>query len=79
MHQYVVWLKKWFALESGLQEDICEQNYFEIGLIDSLKVIDLIEDIENEFDVGFRHDHFQDPRISSIKGLAEIIQELKKK
>ena len=77
MQQYIFWLKNWFAQRKELPENAEEKNYFEIGLIDSLGVIELIESIEQEFNIHLSQDHFQDRRFSSIKGLAEIIHELK--
>ena len=50
------------------------ENYFEKGWIDSLKFIDLITQIEEEFSIRFSNDEFQDRKFSTIEGLAKIIE-----
>ena len=80
MEKYISWLKQWFINQGNLSDfpDNSEnRNYFEMGLIDSFSVIELIESIETEFQIKFDQNHFQDRRFSTIKGLAEIINEIK--
>jgi acyl carrier protein len=80
MEKYISWLKQWFINQSNLSDfpDNSEnRNYFEMGLIDSFNVIELIESIETEFQIKFDQNHFQDRRFSTIKGLAEIMNEIK--
>lgn len=76
MQEYVDWLKFYFSKECILPKGVESINYFEAGLIDSLGVIDLIESIEEEFNMKFSGDHFQDRRFPTINGLAEIINEI---
>ena len=77
--KYVQWLKDYFAAKTQLPNDVEEVNYFEVGLINSLGIIELIESIESHFDIKFDAMHFQERRFSTIKGLAEIIDGLKQK
>jgi len=77
MQSTVDWLKNWFSQKSKLPENIETKNYFEVGLIDSFAVIELIESVESEFHITFQESNFQDRRFSTIQGLAEIIEELK--
>lgn len=70
------WLKEYFRKISDLPDNFEEVNYLESGLIDSLGIILLIEEIEKEFNVTFTEDYFQERRFVSIKGLSEIIKEL---
>ena len=78
MDEYLNWLKTYFASRGSIaKENIEELNYFEAGLIDSFGIIELIEVLEKEFNIKFSALHFQDRRFSSIRGLAEIILELK--
>lgn len=80
MKIYIDWLKQWFINKNNLSEfpDSAEnKNYFEMGLIDSFSVIELIEEIEVEFKIKFNQNHFQDRRFSTIQGLAEIIANIK--
>ena len=67
------WLQVWFA-ERGFALDR-EQNYYDAGAIDSLGVIELIEDIEMRLGVTWGERDFQDRRFSTIAGLAEIVDE----
>ena len=77
MQQYIDWLKNYFQEKSALPEGIEEINYFEANLIDSLELIEMIESIETQFGIKFNEMHFQERRFSTMKGLAEIINEIK--
>ena len=74
-----IWLIRWFEKNSLSNEinvkDSVNQNYFENGWIDSLKFIDLVTQIEEEFSIRFSNDEFQDRKFSTIEGLAKIIEE----
>ncbi len=79
MYQATVqWLKDYFSAKSVLPDDVESANYFEAGLINSLGIIELIESAETYFQIKFNAEHFQERRFSTVKGLAEIITELKK-
>ena len=73
-----LWLIRWFEKNSLSNEinvkDSVNQNYFENGWIDSLKFIDLVTQIEEEFSIRFSNDEFQDRKFSTIEGLARIIE-----
>ncbi|MBL77142.1 MAG: hypothetical protein CL763_09690 [Chloroflexi bacterium] len=73
-----IWLVRWFeknSLSSNINvKDSINQNYFENGWIDSLKFIDLVTQIEEEFSIRFSNDEFQDRKFSTIEGLARIIE-----
>ena len=73
-----LWLIRWFEENSqtdklNVKKKINE-NYFEKGWIDSLKFIDLITQIEEEFSIRFSNDEFQDRKFSTIEGLAKIVE-----
>jgi D-alanine--poly(phosphoribitol) ligase subunit 2 len=73
------WLARWFAAraarpDAGLDFEL---SYFDAGWIDSLGVIDLVAQVETEFDIQFEERHFQDRRFSTIAGLAAIIREIR--
>ncbi|MBU0729456.1 MAG: hypothetical protein KKE17_07580 [Proteobacteria bacterium] len=70
------WITDWFAKISKLPEGFKFQNYFELGLIDSFGVLELIDDLETEFGIKFSEQHFQDRRFASVSGLTEIVSEL---
>ena len=71
------WLIKWFGERGSLPDNFSEQNYFDLGLIDSFEVLELIDDVEGEFGIAFTDLHFQDRRFVTVSGLSEIIYELK--
>lgn len=77
MTRETVWLLQWFegrgSLPPGPIVERLTANYFELGMIDSLSVIELIGDIEAQFHIAFAAEHFQDRRFGTIAGLAELI------
>ena len=72
------WLKQYFSKVSVLPKNFEECNYFEVNLIDSFGVIELIESLEEEFCIKFNEFHFQDRRFATVDGLSDIIIEIKK-
>lgn len=69
-----IWLVDWFAQRVPNSNLAPEQNYFAAGAIDSLGIIELIEDMEQTFSVHFSQNDFQDERFVSIRGLSEILE-----
>tara|TARA_B100000424_G_C22508768_1_gene293515 strand:+ start:235 stop:474 length:240 start_codon:yes stop_codon:yes gene_type:complete len=51
------------------------QRYIDLGVIDSLDMITLIDFIEGEYNMKFSSDDFQDSRFFTVKGLASLIIE----
>ena len=51
------------------------QRYIDLGVIDSLDLIILIDFIEREYNMKFSSDDFQDSRFFTIEGLASLIVE----
>lgn len=74
--EYIQWLKNKFQKDAPLPAESEEANYFSLGLIDSYSFVELVADIEKEFKVKFTIKHFKDPKFFTIKGLAEMIDEL---
>ena len=76
-----LWLLGWFGNKGTVPgDDVAAQiqvNYFDVGLIDSMGVIELIGDVEEHFAIAFEHTHFQDRRFATIGGLGEIVDELR--
>ena len=75
------WLIAWFEKRGPVPgADLAAKraaDYFEAGLLDSIGVVDLISALEERFAVRFTDRHFQEPRFSTIGGLADIVAELK--
>lgn len=76
MTDHAAWLREWFSRRADLPADADGRNYFDEGWIDSLGVIELIEDIEAAHALRLGEAQFQDRRFASIGGLAEILAEL---
>lgn len=77
MSNYEAWLAEWFLAQAPDSSLASQDNFFDVGVIDSFGVIELIEAMEDAFDVRFSNDDFQDRRFSSIAGLAAILSEKK--
>ncbi len=71
------WIMNWFVENSDVDEaeikSNLNENYFEKKWIDSFKFMSFITDIEEEFDIMFSNDEFQNRGFASITGLAEIL------
>ena len=52
-----------------------QSEIFELGLIDSMNAMELIIDIESNFNISLTHEDFEDDRFFSISGLSQIINE----
>lgn len=71
------WLFDWFekntpAKKHEISKNL-DKNYFGNGWLDSLKFIELINDVEQEFQILFSNDEFQNRKFATISGLREII------
>ena len=75
MTDYSNWLLTWFKERTPNIQLAPDENYFDAGAIDSLGIIELIEDLENTFSIEFTQTDFQDRRFVNIAGLTAIIKE----
>ena len=66
---------KWFKKYQPDVKLTPDESYFDADAIDSLGIIELIEDLESTFSVKFTQADFQDRRFASITGLASILKE----
>lgn len=48
-------------------------DYLESGWIDSMAFIKLISDVEEEYEIEFENDKFQDRSFATLDGLSEMI------
>ena len=81
MDEKIEWLKNWFRQKIHIDsiQDMEHANYLERRLIDSVSVIELVVAAEERFEIGFTGEVFDDPRFSTIAGLAQIIAELEER
>ena len=70
-----VWIKEWFKEKSPDIDLNLDENFFEIGAIDSFGIMELITDIEAHYNINFTQEEFQDPRFPNISGLSAILNE----
>lgn len=70
------WLIEWFCGQTGRTpaeiEAHADENYFDLGYLDSFGFIELVEAPEETHQVAFPSDAFEDRSFATINGLAEI-------
>jgi len=73
------WLVDWFDRQTAIPESTLREetdaDYLQEGWIDSMLFIGMISSIEDEFDIEFSNDEFQDGSFATLDGLAELIAE----
>jgi len=72
------WIINWFLENTSVSEEILKsnmnENYLEIGWLDSFHFISFITEIEDHFKIHFSNTSFQDRNFSTIPGLVNIIE-----
>lgn len=79
--QVLQWLSAWFSRRgepTGSPAPDPAANYFEVGVIDSLGLMELIAAIESAFGLRLTEDQFQDPRFTTLRGLSELVLECRR-
>lgn len=72
------WVIDWFKKNGNNTlniEQCLNDNYFDLGYIDSFLFITMISDIENQFGIIFDNAEFQKREFATINGLVRIIEE----
>ena len=81
MNDVETWIATYMKEKGKLNGDegeaVLEANYFERKLLDSLAIVEMVLGIEDEFGVRLESDHMQDPRFCTIRGLSQIVDELR--
>ena len=72
---YVSTLDQDFAKLSDTEK--LSENLFTSGRLDSMAIMNLLLDAENNFNFSFTPEAFQDRRIHKISGLSKVINELR--
>lgn len=52
------------------------ENFFLSGRLDSMALMNMLLDAEQQFAISFTAEAFQDRRIQTISGLSEVISEI---
>ena len=70
------WLVNWFANKLNCQKNDINvyADFFENGYVDSLKIFELIIEIESYFNIKFDNDDFLDEETHTIIGLENLIK-----
>ena len=55
-------------------QELLDENYIALGLLDSLGVVQMLVGIEEAFGVWLEPNELKDPRFWSIAGLAELVE-----
>lgn len=80
MSEVEKWLVNWLTVNGGNDGAEIEKNinesYFAAGFIDSFQFINMISDIEDEFDIEFDNEQFEDRSFSTVRGMAKIIERM---
>lgn len=75
------WLLQWFSENMGIVSEESrkhiDENFFELGYIDSFGFIMLIASVEEELHISFDNDQFQDRSFSTIRGFANALERMK--
>ena len=80
MEKIETWVLDYLKNKNEMEEyPVLTENFLEAGFLDSMQIIELIEDIEDEFQIEFSQDDFQDRSFPTAKGLSKIISDRIKK
>lgn len=74
---YAEWIIQWFKEKSDITSHDPDANFFNTGLLNSFKTLELIMDIESTLKIAMPDSALTDSRFSSINGLADILSELR--
>jgi len=79
MSEPLRWLMDYFEeygkLGDRTVQDVLDENYVTLELLDSLGIVQLLVGIEEQFGVWLDPAEMQDPRFCSIAGLAALVEE----
>jgi acyl carrier protein len=70
------WVVEWFSSRGKLRcgvDEALEIDYLQAGLLTSLEIVELVTELEDRFGVQFSEAEMQDPRFSTIGGIADLI------
>jgi acyl carrier protein len=70
------WVVEWFSSRGKLRcpaQDALRIDYLQSGLLTSLEIVEFVAELEDHFGMQFSEKEMQDPRFSTIGGLAELI------
>ena len=70
------WIVNWFLSRGKIHCSVNEAlpiDYLQSGLLTSLEIVELVTEIEERFGIQFSEANMQDPRFSTIGGIADLV------
>ena len=64
-------------MSAEVLEEKSKVNYMEEGFIDSFSFVQMLSDIDDEYDILFENEDFVNPLFTNIDGLAQMIDQRK--
>lgn len=74
----LVFLKAKGEIPGITEEEKLKCDYLELGIIDSLGIVEMIAEFEQEFGIQFESDHLSSPDFRVVGGLINLIEQMKK-
>ena len=74
--QIADWVVQWFSTRRKLHcdaEQALALDYLQSGLLTSLEIVEFVAALEDHFGIQFSEADMQDPRFTTIGGIAELI------
>lgn len=65
-------------MSAEVLEEKSKVNYMEEGFIDSFSFVQMLSDIDDEYDILFENEDFVNPLFTNIDGLAQMIDQRKR-
>jgi acyl carrier protein len=70
------WVVGWFSSREKIRcpaQEALGIDYLQSGLLTSLEIVEFVAELEDHFGMQFSEEEMQDPRFSTIGGIAELI------
>ncbi len=74
-NDYIQWIANWFLKKANCVVQNYNDNFFMDGTLNSFTTLQLVMDIESEFNLSLPDSVLTDVRFSTINGLADILCE----
>jgi len=74
--EIVGWVIDWFSTRGKLASpphQALSVNYLEAGWLTSLEIVQFVSELEDHFAIQLSEAEMQDPRFSTIGGIAELV------
>jgi acyl carrier protein len=72
------WLRQWFGSRgrlTGTSANLLDTDYFAAGWLSSMELVEMVTEIERQFEIQFSEADLRDQRFVTISGLSELVAE----